>query len=163
MKRLAYGFAVAVVMLALVLPFAPAALGVRLLVVDGGSMAPTYQVGDVVAVAPIDGVPDVGTVVVVEQDGERYAHRVVQIDDDRLRLRGDANEVTDPGWVEVGELAGTVTRHLGGPAALAVVAATSLEGRIALVLLLTVLVATPFARRLAAPAPLPDTHEVPTP
>jgi signal peptidase I len=141
----------------LLFPMALWALGARLLVVDGGSMAPTYAVGDVLVVtAPTDADLVEGAALVVGTGAERYVHRVVEVDGDRARLRGDANEVTDPGWVDASAISGVVALHLGRPAGPLVAAAASLEGRIALVLALFLVLLLPVAwRPRAATAPDP--------
>lgn len=139
---------VVVLLLALVGPLALGVAGARMLVVDGGSMAPAYAVGDVLLVAPPTGVDLVVGEPVVVGDGEtRYVHRVVEVDGERARLRGDANSAVDPGWVTQDEVTGVVAAHLPGAIAVAIVAATSLPGRIALALALVFLFLIPFFPR----------------
>jgi signal peptidase I len=142
--------ALAVLLVALLAPLVLGVAGVRVLVVDGGSMAPTYGVGDVLLVTPPSGTDLVaGEPVVVGEGATRYVHRVVEVDGDRARLQGDANDAVDPGWVTQSDVTATVAVHVGGPAAALVVAAMSTEGRIALALALLFLLLVPFFPRRA--------------
>jgi signal peptidase I len=154
--RIARIVAAVAVTAALVLPLALWALGARLLVVDGGSMAPTYAVGDVLVVTAPTGADLVeGAALVVGTGADRYVHRVVEVDGDRARLRGDANEVADPGWVTADAVTGVVALHLARPLGPLTAAAASLEGRIALILALFFLLLLPLVRHPAGPPP-PD-------
>ncbi|MFT4211796.1 MAG: signal peptidase I [Microbacterium sp.] len=149
----------ALVALALVVPIGISAVGAKLLVVDGGSMSPTYLVGDVVVVTPPTG-DDlvVGDVVMVGDDEHRYVHRVVAVGAGLATLKGDANDVADTAQVTQEQVDGVVAWHLGGAAGVAVAAAISVEGRIALVLVLVLLVLAPaWVRRV------PDDIVEPTP
>jgi signal peptidase I len=147
--------ATAAVTAVLLAPLALGLLGARLLVVDGGSMSPTYEVGDVLLVsAPRGNDLVVGEPVVIGHDENRYVHRVVEVDGDLARLRGDANNTTDPGWVSQSDVAGVVSIHFSRPGAALIVAATSTEGRVALGFALVFLLLIPFfPRHLRAPHP----------
>jgi len=140
---------IGVIALLLVLPLVPSWLGGRLLVVDGGSMAPSYLRGDVLLIAAPTGDDLVlGAPVLVGDDDARYVHRVVEVDGEggRARLRGDANATADPGWVTQDQVSGFIAGHVNGAPAVLLVAATSLPGRIALGLLLLLLLAVPALR-----------------
>jgi signal peptidase I len=118
---------VAVIALVLVTPvLMPLVTGHRLIVVDGGSMSPTFQIGDVlVTAAPTGDDLQLGRIVVVGESGTLYTHRVREVERSgaggaRARLQGDANSVPDPGWVVQHDVYAIYETHLGGvPAALA--------------------------------------------
>ena len=108
-----------VIIVVLVAPMlAPLVTGHRLVVVDGGSMAPSFDAGDVlVTAAPSGHDLHVGAVLVIGTHESLYTHRVVEVDragdETRARLRGDANPVPDPGWVRQGDVYRLAWR--GGP------------------------------------------------
>jgi signal peptidase I len=65
-------------------------------VARGTSMQPTLEVGDLVVTKPA---PDykVGDIIAVrEVDGPIIVHRIIAIDEDGFRTRGDGNDFTDP-------------------------------------------------------------------
>lgn len=129
---------VLVVVLALVLlvpALLPAVTGHRLVVVDGGSMSPTFEVGDVLLTAPPTGDDlHVGRILVVGAEGSVYTHRVVEVDADgaRARLRGDANDVADPGWVTQEDVYAVYVSHASGAAATVVRSVTTMPGNLVL-------------------------------
>lgn len=126
--------------LILLLPIGTTLAGLRLLVVDGASMAPTYRVGDIVVIGgPTGSDLTIGAVVLIGDGEDRYVHRVVARDGDLATLQGDANEVADPAPVAQEDVAGVVLAHIGGTAAIVVNVTTSVAGRIALVLVLVLL------------------------
>jgi signal peptidase I len=140
--------AIAAVTLTLIAPLVWGIWGARILVVDGGSMAPTYEVGDVLLVsAPRGDDLVVGDPVVIGHNENRYVHRVVEVDGDLAQLRGDANNTNDPGWVSQSDVSGVVSIHFSRPGAALIVAATSPEGRVALGLALVFLLLIPFFPR----------------
>lgn len=131
---------VAVIALVLLAPFALSAVtGLRTLEVDGGSMAPTYERGDLVVVDParVETVA-VGDVVTVRRpSGVLYTHRVEGVDaDGQITTRGDANPVADIPAVKAGDILGVVTAHIARPWAAVIVAAQSLPGRVSLALVM---------------------------
>ena len=150
--------------LLLVVPMLLPLFGVRLLAVNGGSMAPTFQPGDAVLVVRA-GEADlrVGAVLLVGDPPNAYVHRVIEVqtvspephdstaangaEGTRARLQGDANEVPDPGWVSAAEVTGRVAWHCGGAVAAVLTALTSLPGRVVLVLLLLGVVFVPLPGR----------------
>jgi len=80
-------------------------------VVMGGSMAPTYHVGDLVFTDAVDPAEiGVGDVIAVRLDSTVYTHRVIETvkSEDGLlfRLKGDANEEPDLTYVNGSELIG---------------------------------------------------------
>lgn len=77
----------------------PAAVGWESTVVVSGSMAPRLQVGDVVVARPVeDDQLRTGMVLLVDdpdRPGRLRVHRLVALEGDQLRLRGDANRQDD--------------------------------------------------------------------
>ena len=78
--------------------FAPAELGgsTRYAVVEGASMQPALQRGDLVLVRG-GGNPSVGDVVLYRDPalGVRVLHRVIRVENGRLVVQGDANDFVD--------------------------------------------------------------------
>jgi signal peptidase len=78
--------------------FAPAELGgaTRYAVVEGASMEPALQRGDLVLVRG-GGDPGVGDVVLYRDPalGVRVLHRVIRVENGRLLVQGDANDFVD--------------------------------------------------------------------
>jgi len=133
--------AIAIIVLALVGPVLLALMGHRVLVVDGGSMSPTFERGDVVVTSRPTGADlTVGRPVLIGTGASTYLHRVVERVDDRAKLQGDANPAPDPGWVTQADVTGIVSVHLGPPWSSSVGLLTTWPARIALVGLLVVLV-----------------------
>ena len=62
--------------------------------VASGSMMPTVKVGDIVVVK-LDSLYDVGDIVTYESDSSYITHRVMEIDDNYIVAKGDANNVID--------------------------------------------------------------------
>jgi signal peptidase I len=91
-------------------------LGWRLLVVESGSMAPTFPVGSLAVVTPTDSSDLVtgSSIVFVSQNGSGalVSHRVVrrlETDDGLVfETRGDANPAADPLLVPVRDVRGSV-------------------------------------------------------
>lgn len=149
---------VALLALVLITPILmPLVTGHRLIVVDGGSMSPTFEIGDVLlASAPTGDDLRPGRIVVVGQPGSLYTHRVIEVDADavggpRARLRGDANTVPDPGWVPQHELYAVYGTHLAGAPAALVRGVITPPG--SYVLLVAVIVLMLIGVRGAAPRP----------
>lgn len=88
--------------LGIMLLVAGATMGVRPLLFRSGSMAPTIGTGDIALARSVPASAlRVGDIVsVLDTDGQRVTHRIAAIDgtgDTRsLRLRGDANQTSDP-------------------------------------------------------------------
>jgi len=148
--------AIALIALVLLTPvLLPLVTGHRLVVIDGGSMSPTLEVGDVLlASAPTGDDLHVGRIVVVGEQGGLYTHRVVEVGSDaaggvRARLQGDANPVADPGRVEQSDVYGVYAGHVTGAAAVLVRALTTPPGTIVLLAVAVVLLLT--GARGAAP------------
>lgn len=118
--------------------------------VEGRSMLPTYQVGDVLVVQGPTGreLGETGTAVIVSfgttrgQDAPMYVHRVVEpLEDGSAWLQGDNNPGRDPRPVTPDAVLGTPRAALTGPVGTVFTFTQSLLGRIllggaALVLLL---------------------------
>lgn len=130
---------------ALLVPVAASLTGNRLVVVDGGSMQPTYHRGDVLWTRPPT--PDdlrVGQIVVAGTPPHLYTHRVVEVDvtgaEPRARLKGDANSALDPSWIRPADLFAIPSVHIAGVPAMVVGALVSPFGigilAVALVVLL---------------------------
>lgn len=88
--------------------------------VTGGSMRPTYQVGDVLVVQPPTGkdLSRVGQPVVVAfTPGDRstqYVHRVHELVRGGALLKGDGNEIVDPAPVTEEQVLGTPRLAIAG-------------------------------------------------
>lgn len=103
------------------------------LAIEGGSMRPAVDYGDLVMVRATDSV-EVGDIVTVgRDDGSLVTHRVVDVGPDELVLHGDANEVRDPHPVPADDLHGRVEAVIGSPWSTALRAANEPVGRITLV------------------------------
>ncbi|QRG68112.1 signal peptidase I [Brevibacillus choshinensis] len=71
--------------------------GNQLMVVLSGSMSPTFDTGSIVAVGPVD-FKEVQTNDIItfkDPEGRTITHRVVEIKDDQLITKGDANDGKD--------------------------------------------------------------------
>lgn len=138
----------AIIGLVLVAPvLAPLVTGHRLIVVDGGSMSPSFDAGDVLVTAvPTGDDLVVGAVVVIGTPGSLYTHRVIAVDgvgdEARARLQGDANAVPDPGWVGQNDVYATVLTALTGPTGHLVRAVTTMPGTIVLLVIAIALLLT---------------------
>jgi signal peptidase I len=136
---------VAIVAVVLLVPILmPIVTGHRIIVVDGGSMAPTFDVGDVILTsAPTGDDLEVGRIVVVGTPGTLYTHRVLEVDrtgaEPRARLKGDANEVPDPAWIRQGEVYAVYLSHVEGPAAAMIRSVTTPPGTLVLLAVAVVL------------------------
>lgn len=95
-----------------------AALGTRISIVDGESMAPTIRAGDaVITVAPLFGSPPAGSVLLIEAEGRRLLHRLVRSQGGSLWMKGDASVSEDSSPIQPKEVLGTLalvipTSHL---------------------------------------------------
>jgi len=102
----------------LVLPAAALIGGYHADQVDGTSMQPTYERGDVLLDRHENGLPRVGDVVRVHRAGAKdagFTHRVIEVDTARgIRTQGDNEAYPETGWTHPDEIAGTVQLHLGG-------------------------------------------------
>lgn len=153
---------IAVLLLALlVLPFAwTTASGDRFVTVSSGSMAPTFQVGDVLSVQRPTGheLRHVGEIVVASldlgSDRSEYVHRVEALTKDGAWLRGDANASRDPQPITQDQVVGTPRFALSGPTAGAFTYLQGIEGRLTVSALALVLFFIPVKRR---PRPEPRT------
>lgn len=155
----------ALLLLALVAPFGWAlTTGDTFMTVTSGSMEPTYQVGDVIAVreAAGDELREVGSVVVAtfgttDRDS-RYVHRVDEVLDDGAWLRGDNNTERDPQPVTQSQVEGTPRFALTGVVADVFTASQTPVGRAVLAVAALVLLFLPTGSR---PRPAVARHDVP--
>jgi hypothetical protein len=94
----------------LVLIVAMWAVGVRLLVVTGNSMAPSIRDGDLVLTTSFGGGSGVGTIVLVQRpsDGELLLHRVIEEGDGWRRTQGDASLSPDAERIPDAAVLGTL-------------------------------------------------------
>ncbi|MCU1607055.1 MAG: hypothetical protein JWP46_3520 [Modestobacter sp.] len=99
------------VALLVLLSVLPTVAGWQTNVVMSGSMEPTVSPGDVVLVRPVDPADlRPGQIVLVDdpdRSGQLRMHRLVGVEDGRLRLRGDANPREDSSLVEPAAVHGT--------------------------------------------------------
>lgn len=65
------------------------------IVLRGTSMRPTLDEGDKVTLAPLDGDPSVGDVVLFRYGGRHVLHRIIAIDGDRCTMQGDNSYGTE--------------------------------------------------------------------
>ena len=114
--RVARGTVVAALLAVAALLVASYVLGWRLLVVESGSMAPTYPVGSLTVVTSADTADLVAgsSIVFVSQNGSgalvshRVVRRVENPDGLFFETRGDANPAADPLLVPVRDVRGSV-------------------------------------------------------
>lgn len=134
------------------------------LTVNGRSMMPTYQVGDVLVVQRPSGnelaVP--GQIVVMTFDAERgddgamYVHRVLEpLGDAGAWLQGDGNDDRDPRPVQQDAVVGTPRLELHGTTARVFAFTQSLLGRVVLGAVALGLLLIPAPGRRATPDPQP--------
>lgn len=82
------------------------AIGYRPVVVSSGSMAPTMRTGDIAVTDP-RGAIAVGTVIDFATGRGSRIHRVVGIEPNGYRTKGDANQSADSGIVATSQVRGT--------------------------------------------------------
>jgi len=72
-------------------------------IVESSSMAPTFKKGDIIGWIETDNLK-VGDIVVYSKDGKLIAHRLIEIENNKGRLKfrtkGDANGGPDRYWVD---------------------------------------------------------------
>jgi len=149
-------------LLALLIAPATVALltGTQLVVVNGKSMSPTYDFGDIVLIGPAresDFAPD-HVVTVGRPNGEMYTHRIISISDGKAQLKGDGNAVEDPDTVTFDQLVGAVRGHIGSPLADVLAYAQSFPARISLAVFVLALVLLPLGSRRGSPRDQDDEH-----
>ncbi|WP_022904109.1 MULTISPECIES: signal peptidase I [unclassified Curtobacterium] len=164
-------FVVALIVATLLTPTAIALLsGAKLVVVDGKSMVPTYQYGDIILIEPAtkqDFAP--GHVVSVQRaDGSIYTHRIKSVHDGTAVLKGDGNKVADPDTVTFNEVIGAVHGHIAQPLATVVAFVQSWPARICLGVTALALIMFPIESlrrerpsRSADTPTFPGRHEAP--
>lgn len=76
----------------------PMPLGIGLANVLSGSMEPTFSKGTLLIVRESNDI-DVGDIVVYQSQGELIVHRVVEVDQESVVTKGDANNVCDEPFV----------------------------------------------------------------
>jgi signal peptidase I len=89
----------------------PTVVGCSPVAITGGSMRPALAPGDAVVACPTHSLPGPGSIVVVDDPAHRGAlltHRVVEVDGNRLVLRGDANRDDDLRTVDRADVRGVV-------------------------------------------------------
>jgi signal peptidase I len=78
----------------------------------GPSMRPTLKAGDLLRIAPYNGLePQVGDVIVFQAPGDEkhITHRVVAVTPQGVRTRGDNNNLVDPCFLKLENIVGRVT------------------------------------------------------
>ncbi|MFI8631279.1 signal peptidase I [Microbacterium sp. NPDC077663] len=139
----------------LLAPFVASVLwGARILVVEGGSMAPTFAVGDLIILAPpANGTLVPGTIVTVRRDDSTlYTHRIIDVNGTWLTTQGDANPVPDTREVTPADIVGTVSAHIGAPWSGLLQATQTLLGRVVLAAFLAALILFPNLVRCTRPS-----------
>ncbi|KAM9863364.1 hypothetical protein ACI1US_00682 [Leucobacter sp. BZR 635] len=113
--------AASLLLVALAAPFLWSTVtGDYFMTVTGGSMRPTYEVGDVLVVqGPVgDELRSTGSPVIVSpvpgDRSDQYVHRVVELVDEGAILKGDGNEINDPFIVTQEQVLGTPRLALQG-------------------------------------------------
>lgn len=121
-----------------------AVTGDQFLTLTGTSMRPTYELGDILVVRQPRGdeLTRPGLIVVAKlSPGDTYyVHRVWRTTDEGAVLKGDANEVPDPGPITQDLVVGTVRLHLADPWAQIYTWVQSLGGRLLIVALAALLI-----------------------
>lgn len=111
--------ALSLLILMLAIPAAWVYLGHRtILEVEGESMKPTFQVGEVVVIRPPKPADLVAGTVVTAESAEKtlYTHRIEFVDPDgNMQLKGDGNVSDDPGVVTPSQIKGVVIHHIQQP------------------------------------------------
>lgn len=112
MKKLMWSLITILVMMVAI----GAVTGHRVVLVDGGSMAPTYANGDVLITrAPSGADLELGTVVTVGvPPAHLRTHRVIDLADAGAILKGDANTVADPGRITEADVFAVPIFHITG-------------------------------------------------
>ncbi|BDI23887.1 signal peptidase I [Herbiconiux sp. L3-i23] len=159
---------VAAIVVVLATPALATTIGGRMIVeVDGESMTPTYQVGDLILIRePAETDLQVGAVVTaVDGNGDMYTHRIIELNaDGTVKLQGDGNSAADPGTVGLENLRGVVELHLGQPWAALILQLQQWPLRICLLAVILGLALIPLARtRSAGPAAAPSPIAAPEP
>ena len=83
---------------------------VRVVVSD--SMVPTFRAGDALWIRPISGPITPGMVVSYQLERKLITHRVVSVEGNTLRTKGDNNQEVDPWVVPVSSVVGTPVIHI---------------------------------------------------
>lgn len=112
--HLGAAFLAVLLALALASVLAPT-FGWRMDVVQSGSMSPAIGVGDLVITSPCDPQAiQAGDVICFRSEGTLVCHRVVFVDvnNQTLMTKGDANQNPDPAGVAFGDVVGKVAADL---------------------------------------------------
>lgn len=130
--------------------------------VEGGSMRPTVEYGDVLIVRPAEAYRAGDIVTYARGDGTLVTHRVVEAGDDGLITQGDANDAADPRTVDVTDVTGRVEAIIGSPWSVALRAGSDGIGRLVLLGTILLLMLTAPGRRVDPAASAQDlrrTHD----
>lgn len=149
---------VALVLVIFAIPHLLSITGRPLIVIDGGSMAPTYQVGDLLITAPPTGDDlQVGAILIVGKPPSAYVHRVVEVVDDetanadgpstKALLQGDANSTPDLDWVTQEDVTGIPVTHLSGIGTKFLIGMMTPVGNVILALFCIFVIANPLRAR----------------
>lgn len=82
--------------------------GMNIYVVLSGSMNPTVETGSVVLVDTEYEDYVIGDIVTYKIDDQLVTHRIVEMEEDICRTKGDANEVPDSGVIKKSQILGKV-------------------------------------------------------
>lgn len=86
----------------------------KIIVVSGGSMAPTFEVGDVILINTDPSELDVGDIVTYRSNQGLTTHRLMEFHDVSgtayVQTKGDANEKPDPDFTPVSAIIGSVEK-----------------------------------------------------
>ncbi|MDP2919852.1 MAG: signal peptidase I [Dehalococcoidia bacterium] len=94
MKRITTGFAILLALAIIGLIFVYVSPSFGLYFVKSGSMRPVINPGDIVITGPV-GEVRTGNIITFEQGEAIVTHRVIAIENGKLRTKGDANEDPD--------------------------------------------------------------------
>lgn len=126
--------------------------GRQVIIVDGGSMSPTYEAGDVLIVTPPTGDDlKVGKILLVGTPPTAYVHRVLEISEGdtetKALLQGDANSTPDPDWITQDQVTGIPTMHISGVPAQFLVGIMTPVGILILAVFVVFVIVNPLGNR----------------
>lgn len=139
----------AILICIIAIPQAMPLLGFRLIEIQGKSMAPIYEMGDLLLTTKPQGdEPQLGQILVVGNPPDIYTHRVVEVHHNgatvKARLQGDANSVPDPFLIEKQDIYAIPVKHYSNATAIFLKFITS---RVGVLLIISAIIALVFIPR----------------